>query len=75
MTLDYEGRLPVYVQLADILQARIEAGELAKGKMLPSESRLIQEFGTSRGTVRKAIEVLRERGLVDTVAQRGTFVI
>ena len=35
---------------------------------------LVQEFGVARGTVRRAIEVLRDAGLVVTVQGRGTFV-
>ncbi|MDQ2874249.1 MAG: GntR family transcriptional regulator [Actinomycetota bacterium] len=41
---------------------------------VPSETSLVQEFGVARGTVRRAIEVLRDEGLVLTVQGRGTFV-
>ncbi len=75
MTIDHHGRLPVYLQLADILSGRIRSGELPAGRTMPSEKALEQEFGLSRGSVRKAVQVLRERGLVDTVPQRGTFVL
>jgi GntR family transcriptional regulator len=75
VTIDHEGRLPVYVQLADILVERIRSGELVVGRTIPSEKTLQQDYGLSRGSVRAAVEVLRERGLVDTVPQRGTFVI
>jgi GntR family transcriptional regulator len=75
VTIDHEGRLPVYVQLADILEGRIKSGELPVGRTIPSEKTLMQDYGLARGTVRRAVMVLRERGLVDTVPQRGTFVI
>jgi GntR family transcriptional regulator len=75
VTIDHGGREPVYLQLAEILAARIASGELPVGRTIPSEKSLEQEFGLSRGTVRKAVEVLRERKLVDTVPQRGTFVL
>lgn len=75
MTIDHGGRLPVYLQLADIIEQRIKSGELRAGRTIPSEQTLMQEFGLSRGSVRKAVSVLRERGLVDTVPHRGTFVI
>lgn len=65
---------PLYVQLADVLAVQIERGELAPGDPLPSESYLQQEHGVARGTVRSAIRVLRERGLVITAPQRGTYV-
>jgi len=42
--------------------------------MLPSESYLQQQHGVSRGTVRRAIEMLAAEGLVFTIRARGTFV-
>jgi GntR family transcriptional regulator len=65
---------PLYTQLADILRAMIASGELQPRSLLPSESYLQQEQGVSRGTVRMAIGVLREEGLVITISARGTFV-
>ncbi len=73
--IDHEGPTPLYVQVADVIQARIEAGELIPGRPIPSEHQLVQEFGIARGTARKTIQLLRERGLVVTVVGRGTFVI
>ena len=75
VTIDHGGRLPVYLQLADILAAHIRSGKLPVGRTIPSEKTLQQDYGLSRGTVRKTVQVLRERGLVDTVPQRGTFVV
>ncbi len=73
--IDPGGRLPAYVQLADLIAARIEAGELPVGRTIPSEKQLQETYGVGRGTVRRAVAVLRERRLVDTVPQRGTFVL
>lgn len=64
----------MYVQLADVIAKRIEAGELQPRRPIPSESTLQQEYGVARGTVRAAVRLLRERGLVMTVPQRGTYV-
>ena len=65
---------PLYVQLADILRHKIESGELARLDPLPSESTLTQEHDVSRDTVRRAVALLRDEGLVFTIAQRGTYV-
>jgi DNA-binding GntR family transcriptional regulator len=72
--IDPDGPTPVYVQIADIIQQRIEAGQLQLNRPIPSELALQQEFGVARGTARRAVELLRDRGLVFTVPQRGTFV-
>lgn len=73
--IDHEGMTPVYQQVADLLAARIERGELQPNRPIPSEVTLMQEFGIARGTVRHAVSLLRERGLVATVHGRGTFVL
>jgi DNA-binding GntR family transcriptional regulator len=64
---------PVYAQLAAILRARIESGEIT-GR-LPSERELQQEFGSAPMTSRKAIRLLADEGLVRTVPGRGSFVV
>jgi GntR family transcriptional regulator len=72
--IDPRSSVPAYRQLADILQAQIESGELEPDSPVPSETRLIQDYGVARGTVRHAIEVLREAGLIVTVQGRGSYV-
>lgn len=63
-----------YHQIADELRARVTSGEYAAGRLLPSESELSAEFGASRVTVRKALELLRDGGLVDARQGFGWFV-
>ncbi|WP_406078492.1 GntR family transcriptional regulator [Micromonospora sp. NBC_00858] len=73
--IDSMSPTPLYVQLADLLGKRIEVGKLKPRQPLPSETQLRQEYGVSRGTVRAAVALLRERGLVVTLPQRGTYVV
>ena len=75
VTIDHEGDVPVYVQLASILRARIESRELAPRRAVPSKRTLMQEFGVAGGTVDKAIGILRAEGLVRTVTGRGIYVV
>jgi len=65
---------PSYLQLAAILRKRIESGEIPPEHPLPSLTFLVQETGLAVGTVRKAIKVLSDEGLVVTVPGRGSFV-
>ncbi|MEU9828532.1 GntR family transcriptional regulator [Micromonospora chersina] len=74
MTIDPRSHTPVYVQVADLLRERIEAGELGPGASLPSEARLTQEYGIGREAVRMAMSILRSEGLVSTVRGHGTRV-
>lgn len=64
----------VYLQVADLIAARIESGELRRHDRLPGEQDLADEYGVSLGTARHATRVLRERGLVFTIRAKGTFV-
>jgi GntR family transcriptional regulator len=71
--IDLRSREPSYLQLASILRARIESGEIAQGEALPSITFLVQETGLAVGTVRRAIKVLADDGLVITVPGRGSY--
>jgi GntR family transcriptional regulator len=72
--IDLYSSVPAYAQLASILREQIDHGHIPPGGPIPSETTLQQEYGVSRGTVRKAIELIRDHGLVVTVQGRGTFV-
>jgi len=52
----------------------VESGDLAAGALLPSESELSAAYGVSRVTVRKALELLRDEGLIDARQGFGWFV-
>ncbi|WP_370019475.1 GntR family transcriptional regulator [Planotetraspora sp. GP83] len=73
MTVDHHDPTPIYLQLAAILREEISRGVYQPRQVLPSESQLVQQHGVARATVRHAIEVLREEGLVYTLPQRGTY--
>ncbi len=74
MTVDHDSAVPPYRQLAGILRAKIESGELAPGAMVPSVKTLRQEYGVAETTARKAVKVLRDEGLVETVMGWGSYV-
>lgn len=63
-----------YLEIAADLRKRVEAGEFSAGGVLPSEADLTRAYGASRVTVRKALESLREGGLVDSRQGFGWFV-
>jgi GntR family transcriptional regulator len=69
------GRRLVYVQVADVIAARIEDGTYPPEARLPPETEFVAEFGCSRESVRRAIQELRSRGLIETVAGKGSYVL
>ncbi|MFE0414185.1 GntR family transcriptional regulator [Streptomyces tendae] len=66
---------PLYVQLADVIAKKIESGELAPDRPIPSENHLADEYGVARLTARRTAQELRERGLIVTVRGKGSFVV
>jgi DNA-binding GntR family transcriptional regulator len=63
-----------YLQLARILRERIASGEYPAGRQIPALIALEEEFGLSSMTVRRAVAMLAEEGLLVRVPGRGTFV-
>jgi GntR family transcriptional regulator len=61
-------------RVREAIAARIASGELAPGHQLPTERELSETFGVSRVTVRRAIALLAESGLVYAIQGRGTYV-
>lgn len=63
-----------YRTIAEDLRRRLRDGELVAGRLLPSESELSASYAASRVTIRKALELLREEGLIDARQGFGWFV-
>lgn len=66
---------PKYQQIADRLRTQIASGALVPGERLPSEPDLATEYDASRNTVRLAIALLINQGLVVSRQGLGTFVV
>jgi GntR family transcriptional regulator len=64
-----------YLDVADTLRARIAHGDPSAVGALPSEAELGREFGVSRVTARRALELLRQEGLVTARKGAGWFVV
>lgn len=73
--IDGNNPVPKYIQLREILRARIEEGEYLPGAAIPSESELVEEFGIHRLTVRNAINSLTLEGQLKPVQGKGVFVV
>jgi GntR family transcriptional regulator len=63
-----------YVRLANILRSAVEAGELREHQALPSERDLAEKYDVSRDTVRKAVRLMQEQGVIYSDHGRGNFV-
>ena len=72
-----DGKLsyhPLYLQVKDVLMKRIVDGVHGPGELIPSESRLAAEFGTSVSTIRQALSLLVAEGILVKKQGKGTLV-
>ncbi len=75
MTLiDTSTPMPLYFQVYSSLLERIRDGEFDTNQPLPSERKLTEEYGVSRITIVKAMDLLKNEGFIDRQHGRGTFV-
>ena len=72
VTVDHDSAVPLYQQVAAILRERIRKGEITT--RLPSLKTITEEFGVSHITAEKAMQELKDEGLVETVIGKGTYV-
>ena len=68
------ARAPLYEQVQAQILGRIKDGEWSVGQIMPNEGDLAREFQVSSGTIRKALEVLEDLGILTRRQGRGTFV-
>lgn len=74
MEIDTGGIEAPYRVLARILRERITSGQIPPGRQIPSQTELEQESGLSRSTIKKALDLLKDEGLIESSPGRGMFV-
>jgi len=72
--LSIASRLPLYVQLADILIEAIEKNNFKENHPIPSENQLLKRYAISRNTIRQTFSHLEKLGRVQKIRGKGTFV-
>ncbi|AKA05402.1 GntR family transcriptional regulator [Streptomyces noursei ZPM] len=74
MSLDPNDERPPYLQVSSVLRAEILTKKFEPGKQLPSGPELAKRFEVARGTVTRALDMLRDEGLIVTRKGSGSFV-
>lgn len=72
--IDLADQRPLYIQLAEAIKQKITRNQWTLGMMTPSENELAAEFQVSVGTVKKALGMLVQEGILFRRQGRGTFV-
>lgn len=70
-----EKKLPLFVRVYETLYKRLVEGFYQPGDQLPSESDLAEELNVSRGTLRQALLLLQEDGMIMNHQGKGSFVL
>lgn len=71
--INMRADLPKWEQIVRVIRKRIESGEYQPGRLI-TERAVREEFSVAKVTARKAIAALRERGLIYTRPNLGSFV-
>ena len=69
-----DSEVPLYLQVSEWIRENIYKGDLTTGDRVPSENQIMDILGVSRGTVKKAVTMLVNEGLLVQVQGKGTFV-
>jgi GntR family transcriptional regulator len=73
-TIDPTSDRAVYRQIADHIRTSVVRGRLHEGDQVPSETQLMEHYGVARMTVRNALRVLQDEGLITAEHGRGVYV-
>jgi GntR family transcriptional regulator len=68
------SRIPLYIQVASVMRQRIDSQQWLPGQKISTLVELEREFQVARVTVRQAVDILCEEGLLQCHQGRGTFV-
>lgn len=71
---DYD-LLPVYMRVADDLRSKLGSKGFETGQLLPSEHELSKAYNLSRGTIRKALDILASENVISRQPGRGTIIL
>jgi len=74
MDTEQKGKKPLYIDIYDQLFTQIKNGFYPAGSKLPTENELAAIFGVSRMTLRQALSLLQDDGLIKSVHGKGSFV-
>lgn len=67
--------VPLHHQISTVLRSAINSGRYGPGDYLPGENALMEMYGVSRATVRRALDSLEDEGLIDRLPGKGTVVL
>lgn len=73
-TKSQPGALPLYLQISELLIRDIASGRLIDGSRLPPEREMAADLGIAVGTLRQALKVLADKGLLESIQGSGNYI-
>ena len=74
INLDYQSRIPIYEQIVNNIEKYVAVGILREKSQIPSIRELANNLGINPNTVKKAYDILENRGVIMTISTMGTFI-
>lgn len=74
INLDYQSRIPIYEQIVNNIEKYVAVGILREKSQIPSIRELANNLGINPNTVKKAYDILENRGVIMTISTNGTFI-
>lgn len=72
--IDFKNEKPLYLQLVEVVKQKVFSSSWKQGMKIPSENELAKEFNLSVGTVKKALGILGQEGILFRRQGQGTFI-
>ena len=74
INLDYQSRIPIYEQIVNNIEKYVAVGILREKSQIRSIRELANNLGINPNTVKKAYDILENRGVIMTISTKGTFI-
>lgn len=74
INLDYKKREAIYEQIVNEIERYVSLGILKKDEKIPSVRNMALDLGINPNTVKKAYDILEEKGVIVTISTKGTFI-
>lgn len=74
INLDYQSRIPIYEQIVNNIEKYVAVGILREKSQIPSIRELANSLGINPNTVKKAYDILENKGVIMTISTKGTFI-
>lgn len=75
INLDYQSRIPIYEQIVNNIEKYVAVGILREKSQIPSIRELANNLGINPNTVKKAYDILENKGVIMTISTKGTFIL